>query len=466
MRFVFDHLGPLSHADIELNKLTIVCGHNNTGKTYLTYALYAFLHTWEHFLEVRINANDHATLRETGSVSIDLDKLYLKRSADLIKEATKQYKKRLSDFLAAQEGRFDDTEVECELAIPDDVFGAEFEKEFKSEKGNRIVSFKKKNNSSILEVSSVITDDLKSDSLPRGLIESVIKQLVWGRFLPTPFIVSTERTGAVTFRSELNLAKNRLIDLAHRMKAGDEYSPMGLIKSVFDTGYPLPVDSNIDFINGLSRTEKRRGQIATNHPNLLNDLDGIIGGSYKITKEGDVNFIQKATKQKLKMGESSSAVRSLVVLSYYLKHLAKTGDLLIIDEPELNLHPCNQRKLARLIARLVNVGVKVFITTHSDYFIKEFNTLIMLKQDKKGVEELRKSSGYDEGEALNSSDVSLYTINANQLYKPKHYQRKIRGTVAEKADIDPVYGIQAPSFDQTINEMNALQDELYSILEG
>ena len=54
----------------------------------------------------------------------------------------------------------------------------------------------------------------------------------------------------------------------------------------------------------------------------------------------------------------------------------------MIDEPELNLHPDNQRRIARLLARLVNLGIKVFITTHSSYIIKELNTLIMLNRDE------------------------------------------------------------------------------------
>ena len=45
--------------------------------------------------------------------------------------------------------------------------------------------------------------------------------------------------------------------------------------------------------------------------------------------------------------------------------------MLFIDEPELNLHPGNQRRIARLFARLSKLGIKVFITTHSDYIIKE-----------------------------------------------------------------------------------------------
>ena len=80
------------------------------------------------------------------------------------------------------------------------------------------------------------------------------------------------------------------------------------------------------------------------------------------------------------MDESSSAVRSLLDIGFYLRHVANPGDLLMVDEPELNLHPENQRLIARLFARIVNLGIKVFITTHSDYIIKELNTLIMLKR--------------------------------------------------------------------------------------
>ena len=68
-------------------------------------------------------------------------------------------------------------------------------------------------------------------------------------------------------------------------------------------------------------------------------------------------------------------------IGFYLRHMAMPGDLLMIDEPELNLHPENQLRIARLFSQLVNIGIKIFVTTHSDYIIKELNTLIVLNQD-------------------------------------------------------------------------------------
>ena len=43
MKFRFKNLGPIEQADLELGDLTIIAGRNNTGKTYLAYALYGFI---------------------------------------------------------------------------------------------------------------------------------------------------------------------------------------------------------------------------------------------------------------------------------------------------------------------------------------------------------------------------------------------------------------------------------------
>ena len=43
MKLRFKNLGPIQEADLELGDLTIIAGRNNTGKTYLAYALYGFV---------------------------------------------------------------------------------------------------------------------------------------------------------------------------------------------------------------------------------------------------------------------------------------------------------------------------------------------------------------------------------------------------------------------------------------
>ena len=45
MKVIFENLGPIKKGRIELNRLNIFCGKNNTGKTYINYLIYTILTT-------------------------------------------------------------------------------------------------------------------------------------------------------------------------------------------------------------------------------------------------------------------------------------------------------------------------------------------------------------------------------------------------------------------------------------
>jgi predicted ATPase len=124
--------------------------------------------------------------------------------------------------------------------------------------------------------------------------------------------------------------------------------------------------------------------------------------------------------------------------------------MLMIDEPEMNLHPENQRRLARYFARLVNEGYKVYITTHSDYIVKELNTLIMLYRQREHEKNIMKQYGYAPEELLDPAKVRVYMTQEVESQK----------FTFVKAEIDAEQGIYLPSFDDTINEMNEIQDRI------
>ena len=467
MKVNFRNLGTLDEAQIELNKLTIVCGENNLGKTYLTYALYGFLSNWERFIECKIPKHVIHELRTEGLSILDLKTEYVDQVIKALAQAAKVYQRFLPSVLASSADRFSNTTIEFSVEPTDmvDLFKDQYEQQFTSGEGKRSLLFKKSADSFELEISSFADDELSADDLPERLIEETVKKLVWSTVMPRPFIASAERTGAITFRNELNLKRSNLLRIAHDMKADAQFTPFEILEKLFDHGYPVSVSDNVDFANRLSSLLSKTSELSQKNPELLELHDEIVGGKYLI-KDGEVVFSPKSQKRaKLSMAESSSSVRSLVMLSYYLKHIARKGDLLIIDEPELNLHPSNQRKIARLIALIISSGIHVFVTTHSDYIIKEFNTLIMLNNFPHIMAPVKSKAGYMESEHLRSSDVTLYTIEKNKLYSPAGKTKRSRGTVAVRASIDPKYGIQADSFDAVINEMNKFQDSLFELLD-
>ena len=115
------------------------------------------------------------------------------------------------------------------------------------------------------------------------------------------------------------------------------------------------------------------------------------------------------------MDESSSGVRLLLDLGFYIRHVVNIGDLLVIEEPELNLHPEKQRKLARLLAKLVNHGIKIFITTHSDYIIREFNTLIMLHSKNERIKNIIQREEYNTEETLEKMIFQYILLKKHSL---------------------------------------------------
>lgn len=118
----------------------------------------------------------------------------------------------------------------------------------------------------------------------------------------------------------------------------------------------------------------------------------------------------------------------------------------MIDEPELNLHPANQRAVARLLARLVNAGIRVVCSTHSDYIVREINSLIMLSRPHPKREELMKRFGYDEEELLKPEQVGAYLFDHNHF---------------EAMPITDDEGIIASTFDEQIHQLNETSDEIY-----
>ena len=211
-----------------------------------------------------------------------------------------------------------------------------------------------------------------------------------------------------------------------------------------------------NFIRGLEDIAKRQSFIAKDHPEVLARFADIIGGVYTVTEGDQLSYTPEGANIALKMVESSSAVRSLLDIGFYLRHVAQKGDLLIVDEPELNLHPENQCRIARLFASLIKIGVKVFITTHSDYIVKELNTLIMLNHDKPHLKSIAEEYGYQDSELIRFDRVKVYMA----LPLENEQKRRAKGFTFVPAKIDRVLGIEASSFDETIDRMNRIQEDI------
>ena len=461
MNFRFQNLGAIDNAKVQLAPLTIICGRNNTGKTYLTYAIHVLLSQWRRLIDWKISSEEMIALRKEGSISIDMNKRFVSDWDKIREKASKKWKESLFQALAAPKDRFQSTELSFEFVLDGRWETRSFKKDFRSQEGKPLFSVEKPKDSSVIELVALKGESTMDfpiyaleDFVTQALLEAVLDP-----FIPSVFTVSTERTGVIAFKEELNLTKNNIVTLLTKMEAGKETQlhPGKLFEAVYRQGYPLPVEDNIQFVNKFGSLENQVGPLFGQHPILGADFEKIAGGLYGTDKDGVTRFVPNGMTTKLQLSEASSAARSLIVFWYWLKTQASSGAMLLIDEPELNLHPENQRAFARLLAKLVNLGVKVLITTHSDTIVREFNTLIMLARPD--VQAVRDKFTYSQDEHLKPDDVRLYVANGRGKTKKGHTKKSVQTTL-ECFEPDPKLGLAADIFDETIIEMGKVQDAL------
>ncbi|EID8609663.1 AAA family ATPase [Campylobacter jejuni] len=471
MKVKLKNVGMLDEAEFEVGNITLICGENNTGKTYATYSLYGYLDflsnnlTSVFFSIVQKHLN--ILIPEEYTIEISIDKI-IAIYEDTIKNTYSDYKEKLSEILAGKDGDFDDS-----------IFLNQELDHFLGELSNNDIvnSFKEfseyKNLINLSEINSkYIKLDYKNDEnfeIKDRIIMIKTMQLLTSFFLfltpkyPRPFILSAERTGASMFQKELDVNKNEIVDRISQVKGSDIKEAVIDILVEKYSRYPKPVKDNIYFVRELDEVAKKTSFIQDGinknsknknlYQNILDLLFEIVGGKYLVSQEG-IEFApgakKRITRGKFLIQRASSSVRSLLILNHYILHEAQKGDILMIDEPELNLHPKNQILLARLFTLLANAGIKIFITTHSDYIVRELNNCIMLNKLSDEQIHLLKSKSYIKENKIDFNNIKAYIA------------KNIKGkNTLEEVKITEEEGIFMNTFDEPIDTQNENQSMIY-----
>ena len=136
----------------------------------------------------------------------------------------------------------------------------------------------------------------------------------------------------------------------------------------------------------------------------------------------------KNWKRDLPLMRTSSMVSELAPVVLYLRHLVRPGDVFIIEEPEAHLHPAMQTALARELARLVRAGVRVVMTTHSEWLLEQVGNLVRLS-----------SLTADKQAEIGGADVALRPEDVGAwFFKP---MQRPKGSIVEEVKLDQETGL-------------------------
>lgn len=118
------------------------------------------------------------------------------------------------------------------------------------------------------------------------------------------------------------------------------------------------------------------------------------------------HYEEPGSNLSLPLHATSSMITELAPFLMALR-LPWEASILVIEEPEAHLHLSAQRKMAQAIARIVNLGVPVVVTSHSDTFVQEINNLLQLHSSPER-DRLIKKLGYDPTELIDPNKVKGY----------------------------------------------------------
>ena len=456
IKATFKNIGPIKKAELELGDLTIIAGKNNTGKTYLVYTLYGFLYFLRRsrlniFYELKKHSQKYdgkieeifRQIEETKSAEITLDEY-----------------RNISNFLIEKTSKFFSEELIHQVfSCPKNEFekaNFQFQGENKLLEGQISVSNPKGEEALIKYLPQgknlkIEIDDPKDVmSLMKTKVSDVFFETMVRKDSIEPFILSAERFGISLFYKELDFTRNRLVQELQNSSDTENFNMRKLIEKA-SARYAMPVQRNVDFTRDLFHIAKQKSELSTAVVNLVRSM---IGGYYKAEKDV-IKFISNRRGEnrfEIPLHLASSSARGISDLYFYLKNSAEKEDLLIIDEPESHLSPGSQILMARLLAFCVNSGIKVLITTHSDYIIKEINNLIMLYKDFEGKQKFLKKhkKEYTENDRLDPNSVKAYICENGGLSPCDINERGIK---------------EMSVFDDAIDDINLVCGELNTYID-
>ena len=444
MKISISSLGVVPDLQISLKPLTVFVGENGTGKTWTAYTIAAIFENYrfDEYLETysqgkgafRYPSVDKAIddLIEKGSATFNIVEFSIGYAETYINEIAKLAPTWMNSFMATRRVDFGKMQIRAELSEEVKQVISGHLKHSKIKKTNSVGMRK---DSSELELKCLKEEDADqlyfyttftekgSGGIPRPVVDSEKQFFVVHTIFSTlgealftnVWFFPTERTTFITLRlpyDEQEDTKSAILD--SETESGRSGMPWP---------FSEPVKDLLGIIGIGMREFAARKEEEARDPKIIDLIklgkfleDEILLGNVSAERHGNqVELIyHPAENVGLELNVSSSMVKELTPLALYLKYLAKPGDLIVIDEPEMNLHPAAQVELTEFLGMLVNAGLHVLITTHSPYIVDHIPNLIRANDLDK--EKVKKYFYLEQATAfLSKDDVSVYLFDNDSV---------------------------------------------------
>lgn len=428
--------GKIEKADIQVVPLTLFVGDNNSGKSYMMTLIYGLLYMDIFFQEYKFDLESEIYKKCSAILKNMLNSAELEESFILETDEILAFQELLNEILCLNKEKFLKNLFNRDMQIGE--FWIEFAQDVQfeldvthnyigGEEGINVSLYGKEADGTRFTGYGMEMERMERTGDYRFFLSYMLQYL-----LRKDFENMTKGYSAYfpTTRTGFLLTYKTLVGSAMQDKFNLDVSDKNLLTR-----------PNSDFLRRLSSMSTQ--SINTEYQDIVDFIERrVINGHIAVSElpTQDILYIPDGGKKELPMYVTSGVVTELTPLLLFLKY--ENIRTMLIEEPEISLHPELQWQMARLLIRLKNAGIPVFATTHSDIILQHVNNMIKLT-DLEEKEQLLNDMQYEEEDLLRRDEVAVYQFDVNE-------RKKTQVTKLVCGD----YGFEAMTFYNTLEKLN------------
>ena len=373
----FENIGKVKKASVEINGITVIAGENNTGKSTVGKVLYSIFNSFSSKMEDQVVKDFEDSVKKSLdriefilpinlNSEIDTSEIDTSDIAKEIVEKRSQYRinsphfeSEIKDLIFQMNGGFKE-------------FSEEFTEEYFNEEVNRIMKIILISDEEIFE--KVFSKKMKIEF--NGQINNI--------FSESEAIVELQIKGKT---SKIIIHDNNVTSFSNKFQLNKEII---YIDDPFVLDETDEIYSNYFFRKYMGENANHRNhlkyklyrgqennvinEIITDNKldNIYKKINTICSGEIVNDKSKRSNGYRKnGSKKLLKFNNLSTGLKTFIILKTLLQNgsLEENGTI-ILDEPEIHLHPEWQLLFAELIVLIQKeFNMHILLNTHSPYFL-------------------------------------------------------------------------------------------------
>jgi len=375
MRLKIQNIGMIKNADIKLDGLTIIAGENDTGKSTVGKILFCLIKTINRYQEDFSESKEH-------KISEILEKLYftIRRYAKIIDSellASLKYLLSLDKYFYSKDNSLyikeltsyvENLNLENEKKVeiistldslnkiitePDDehkYIQSALNKVFHSEFDSDIIKNECQYGKIELYDGELLLLDISIEKNNKIILANNFQPIYFNdaTFIETPLILNNHD---LLIRSTTGLNATK----ATSRRLGIPYTTLHT-KDLFDKL------KEINFINTFLDD--------VNNNKITKEIISLINGELKYDSR-DKKFKYVKNSIDIPIKNTATGIKSFGIIQLLVENeFINEKSFLILDEPEIHLHPKWQLEYAKLVSILIQNNIPILVTSHSPYMIE------------------------------------------------------------------------------------------------